>query len=60
MQRAMNMFNPFGPGGPISQQGGQPGVEPQPKPQGTDDLSNLKSQLESMQRQLDELAKKKD
>lgn len=61
MQRALSMFNPFagqGPGG-----GGQEGSANPPQAatgRQENDLNSLRSRLESMQRQLDELAKKKD
>jgi polyhydroxyalkanoate synthesis repressor PhaR len=51
-QRAISMFNPF-----ASVAAGGEGATP-PKPGGDDDISNLKSKLDAMQKQLDDLAKK--
>ncbi|MCW5731581.1 MAG: polyhydroxyalkanoate synthesis repressor PhaR [Alphaproteobacteria bacterium] len=63
MQRAMSMFNPFaGQGQAPGGSGGGEGAGAPPSAPGRqeNDLSSLKSRLEAMQRQLDELAKKKD
>jgi len=51
-QRAISMFNPFA----SAAAGGEGGVPP--KSGGDDDISNLKSKLDAMQKQLDDLAKK--
>jgi len=51
-QRAISMFNPF-----ASVAAGGEGAVP-PKPGGEGDISDLKSKLEAMQKQLDDLAKK--
>lgn len=52
-QRAISMFNPFGPqGAPGTGQGGAPEGEP-------NDLGSLKSKLEAIQKQLDEMTREK-
>ena len=51
-QRAISMFNPFA----SAAAGGEGAASP--KPGGDDDISNLKSKLDAMQKQLDDLAKK--
>lgn len=57
-QRAMNMFNPFAPQDPENENPAPPGPPAAPSA-GFDDIGSLKAKLEAIQRQLDELAKKK-
>ncbi len=57
-QRAMNMFNPFAPQDPENENPAPP-VPPAAPSAAPDDIGSLKAKLEAIQRQLDELAKKK-
>ncbi len=57
-QRAMNMFNPFAPQEHDNENPAPQLPAPQPSA-GGDDIGALKAKLEAIQRQLDELAKKK-
>jgi polyhydroxyalkanoate synthesis repressor PhaR len=62
-EQAMKMFSPFPPAGRQNAPAGGPprptdGAEPQPKP-ASDELSELKSQMETMRKQLAELAQRK-
>lgn len=58
-QRAMNMFNPFAPQEPDNENPAPNQPPAPPASAGGDDIGSLKAKLEAIQRQLDELAKKK-
>lgn len=56
-QRAMSMFNPFGPQG--AGQGGVPGAPATGEGEKPSDLGSLKDKLEAIQKQLDEMTREK-
>jgi polyhydroxyalkanoate synthesis repressor PhaR len=58
-ENAMAMFTPFGVAGGVAgkAEGGKPAAKP--GPQGTEDIADLKEEMEAMRRQLAELSQRK-
>jgi len=54
-ERAMKMFSPF----PADQQGGEPGTGAKPAESGSGDIDTLKDRLNALQREIDQLTKKR-